>query len=181
MQEPFDWKFPYPSQRMPILAQNIVSTSQPLAAQAGLRMILKGGNAVDAAVAAAIALTVVEPCMNGLGSDAFAILHDGKHLVGLNASGKSPAAWTPEYFSKYKKMPTLGWDTVTVPGAVSAWVELSSRYGQLSFDRLLPKTGKWRRDSTEAFPILPQPLLGMGRSRRLERCLPSPPWQLPWN
>jgi gamma-glutamyltranspeptidase/glutathione hydrolase len=154
MQEPFDWKFPYPSQRMPILAQNIVSTSQPLAAQAGLRMILKGGNAVDAAVAAAIALTVVEPCMNGLGSDAFAILHDGKHLVGLNASGKSPAAWTPEYFSKYKKMPTLGWDTVTVPGAVSAWVELSSRYGQLSFEELFEPAIEYAKKGFLVSPII---------------------------
>ena len=73
---PFDWEFPYPSQRMPILARNAVATSQPLAAQSGLRMLLKGGNAVDAALAAAITLTVVEPTSNGIGSDAFAILWD---------------------------------------------------------------------------------------------------------
>jgi gamma-glutamyltranspeptidase/glutathione hydrolase len=70
----FNWDFPYPSQRMPILADNIVSTSQPLASQAGIQMFLKGGNAVDAAIAAGITLTVVEPTMNGIGSDAFAIL-----------------------------------------------------------------------------------------------------------
>jgi gamma-glutamyltranspeptidase/glutathione hydrolase len=136
VKEGFDWKFPYRSQRMPVLARNIVSTSQPLASQAGLRMILKGGNAVDAAIAAAIALTVVEPINNGIGSDSFAIIWDGKRLVGLNASGRSPAAWTPEYFSRYKTMPMFGWDTVTIPGAVSAWLELSNRYGKLEFHEL---------------------------------------------
>src|SRR5437899_9252422 len=93
---------PYPTYRRPTLARNVVSTSQPLAAQAGLRMLLAGGNAVDAALATAIALTVVEPISNGIGSDLFAIIWDGKKLHGLNASGRSPAAWTPEYFSRYK-------------------------------------------------------------------------------
>ena len=79
------YDFPYPSRRMPVLARNVVATSQPLAAQAGLRMLLQGGNAIDAAVAAAIALTVVEPTSNGIGSDAFAILWDGAELHGLNA------------------------------------------------------------------------------------------------
>jgi len=74
MTKPFNWEFPYPSQRMPVLARNVVATSQPLAAQAGLRMLMQGGNAVDAALAAAITLTVVEPTSNGIGSDAFAIL-----------------------------------------------------------------------------------------------------------
>ena len=81
----------YPSRRSPVLARNIVATSQPLAAQAGLRMLLAGGNAVDAALAAAMTLVVVEPSGNGLGSDAFAIIWDGKELDGLNASGRSPA------------------------------------------------------------------------------------------
>src|SRR5882672_5291680 len=115
---PFDWQFPYPSQRMPILARNAVATSQPLAAQAGLRMLLKGGNAVDAALATAIALTVVEPVSNGIGSDAFAIIWDGQKLHGLNASGRSPAAWTPDYFKGRKSIPARGWDSVSVPGAV---------------------------------------------------------------
>ena len=94
----FDWDFPYPSQRMPVLAKNVVATSQPLAAQAGLGMMQKGGNAVDAALAAAITLTVVEPTSNGIGSDAFCILWDGKNLHGLNASGRSPAAWNLDRF-----------------------------------------------------------------------------------
>ena len=88
------WKFPYPSQRMPVFARNVVATSQPLAAQAGLRMLAAGGNAVDAALAAAIALTVVEPTSNGIGSDAFALVWDNGRLFGLNGSGRSPGAWT---------------------------------------------------------------------------------------
>ena len=131
--KPFDWQFPYPSQRMPILARNCVATSQPLAAQAGLRMLIKGGSAVDAVLATAISLTVLEPTSNGIGSDAFAILWDGKKLQGLNASGRSPAAWTPDRFKGLAAMPQRGWDSVTVPGAVSAWVELSRKYGKLPF------------------------------------------------
>src|SRR5438045_2665586 len=94
----FDFQFPYPSQRMPVLARNCVATSQPLAAQAGLRMMLKGGNAVDAVLATAISLTVLEPTSNGIGSDTFCILWDGEKLRGLNASGRSPSAWTPAWF-----------------------------------------------------------------------------------
>ncbi|MEP6558819.1 MAG: gamma-glutamyltransferase, partial [Burkholderiales bacterium] len=131
-----DWANPYPSARSPVLGRNVVSTSQPLAAQAGLRMLLAGGNAVDAAIAAAMTLTVVEPTGNGLGSDAFAILWDGKELHGLNASGRSPAAWSADRFSNQRAMPDAGWDSVTVPGAVSAWSALSQRFGKLEFKQL---------------------------------------------
>ena len=128
-----NWDFPYPSQRMPLFARNVVATSQPLAAQAGIEMLKKGGNAVDAALATAIALTVVEPNMNGIGSDAFAIVWDGKELHGLNASGRAPRAWNLNRFAGRDAMPTTGWDSVTVPGAVSAWVALSQRFGNLPF------------------------------------------------
>jgi gamma-glutamyltranspeptidase/glutathione hydrolase len=133
---------PYPTTRLPVFARNVVSTSHPLAAQAGLRMMWKGGNAVDAAIAAAAAMTVCEPVSNGLGSDAFAILWDGKELHGLNASGRAPAAWTPDYFKrKYgdqaKAPPKRGFDSVTVPGAVGSWVALSGRFGKLPFADLL--------------------------------------------
>ncbi|MCC7547840.1 MAG: gamma-glutamyltransferase family protein [Burkholderiales bacterium] len=127
------WNLPYASQRMPVLAANVVATSQPLAAQAGLRMLLAGGNAADAIVATAIALTVVEPVMNGIGSDAFALVWDGTTLHGLNASGHSPAGWTPARFAGRPSMPLVGWDCVTVPGAVSAWSAISQRFGKLSF------------------------------------------------
>ncbi len=130
---PLSWDLPYPSQRAPVFARNVVCTSQPLAAQAGLQMLQKGGNAVDAALATAITLTVVEPTMNGIGSDAFAILWDGQQLHGLNASGRSPKAWSPEFFKDHVSMPSLGWDAVTVPGCVSAWVALSERFGVLPF------------------------------------------------
>ena len=102
----------YPTARRPTMAANVVSTSQPLAAQAGLRMLLEGGNAVDAALGAAIALTIVEPISNGIGSDLFAIVWDGKSLAGLNASGRSPAAWTPEYFAGKTAVPVRGWNSV---------------------------------------------------------------------
>src|SRR6201991_4782326 len=107
-----NWDFPYPSRRVPVLARNIVATAQPLAAQAGLSMLAKGGNAIDAAIATAITLTIVEPCSNGIGSDAFAIVWDGEKLHGLNASGRSPAAWTPEFFEG-GPVPTRGWNSVT--------------------------------------------------------------------
>ncbi len=135
----FDWKNPYPTLRSPLMARNVVATSQPLAAQAGLRMLQNGGNAVDAAIAAAAALTVVEPVSNGLGSDNFAILWDGSELHGLNASGVAPAAWNPDYFRRKhgEAMPMRGWDSVTVPGAVAGWVALSERFGKLPFADLL--------------------------------------------
>jgi len=135
----FDWNNPYPTIRSPLMARNVVATSQALASQAGLRMLLKGGTAVDAAIAAAAALTIVEPVSNGLGSDSFAILWDGKALHGLNASGVAPAAWNPNYFRRKHgdAMPVRGWDSVTTPGAVAGWVALSERFGQLPFADLL--------------------------------------------
>ncbi|TFW06913.1 gamma-glutamyltransferase family protein, partial [Oxalobacteraceae bacterium OM1] len=131
----FDWSHSYPSLRMPLFARNVVATSQPLAAQAGLRMLMKGGNAVDAAIAAAAVLTVVEPVSCGLGGDACALLWDGTALHGLNGTGAAPAAWTPDYFSKRHagRMPQRGWDSVTLPGQVAAWVELAERFGKLPF------------------------------------------------
>jgi gamma-glutamyltranspeptidase / glutathione hydrolase len=131
-----DWRLPYPSIRQPILAANCVATSQPLAAQAGLAMLAKGGNAVDAAIATAVALTVVEPVTNGIGSDAFAIVASNGALVGLNASGRSPAGWTEARFADRRSMPATGWDSVTVPAAVSAWVALHKRFGRLPFKTL---------------------------------------------
>jgi gamma-glutamyltranspeptidase/glutathione hydrolase len=142
MNRAFDWSAGYPSQRLPIFGRNVVSTSHPVAAQAGLRMLLAGGNAVDAAIATAAAMTVVEPVSNGLGSDAFCILWDGERLHGLNASGRAPQAWTPDYFERRygadaAAPPKRGWDSVTVPGAVAGWVALSERFGKLPFADLM--------------------------------------------
>src|SRR5688572_32132521 len=106
MSLPFNFNTHYPTPRRPVFARNIVSTSHPLGAQAGLRMLARGGNAVDAAIAAAAAMTVVEPVSNGLGSDAFCILWDGHKLHGLNASGRAPSGWTPAYFDqRYGRQP----------------------------------------------------------------------------
>jgi len=141
----FNWNNPYPSIRVPVMGRNVVSTSHPLAAQAGLMIIQRGGNAIDAAIAAAAALIIVEPVSNGLGSDCFAIVWDGKELHGLNSSGVAPQAWSPEYFShKYgvtsnglADRPMRGWDSVTVPGALAGWEELHKRFGSLPFGDLL--------------------------------------------
>ena len=138
---PFTAGNPYPSTRIPVFARNAVSTSHPLGAQAGLRMLWRGGNAVDAAIAAAAAMTIVEPVSNGLGSDAFCLLWDGKELHGLNASGRAPQQWTPDYFAQrygvQSNPPRRGVDSITVPGAVSAWVTMHERFGRLPFADLM--------------------------------------------
>ncbi len=152
--KPFEWQFPYASQRMPVLARNIVSTSQPLAAQAGLRMLMKGGNAVDAILATAISLTVLEPTSNGIGSDAFCILWDGTKLHGLNASGRSPAGWTFERFKGQHAMPQRGWESVTVPGAVRAWVDLSEKFGKLPFTELFEPAIKYAAEGYMVSPTI---------------------------
>jgi gamma-glutamyltranspeptidase/glutathione hydrolase len=140
----FSWSNPYRTVRTPVFARNVVSTSQPLAAQAGLRMLQAGGNAVDAAIAAAAVIAQTEPCSNGLGSDNFAIVWNpaDRQLHGLNASGFAPAAWTPEFFRrKYgddtSARPLRGWDTVTIPGAVAGWVMLHRKFGKLPFADLM--------------------------------------------
>ncbi|MCY0852926.1 gamma-glutamyltransferase [Cupriavidus sp. D39] len=141
------WTFPYTSQRLPLVADNVVTTSQPLASAAGLQMLLRGGNAADAALATAIALAVVEPCNNGIGGDAFALIWDGNNkLHGLNGSGRAPAAWTREYFSKYEEMPKRGWDSVTVPGTVSAWRAMWERFGSLPFEELFEPALRYARE-----------------------------------
>src|SRR5665213_2403396 len=144
----------YNSRRSPVFARNIVSTSQPLATQAGLAMLRKGGNAIDAALAAAMALTIVEPTSNGLGSDAFCIVWDGHELHGFNASGKSPAGWTPGRFTGRERMPKRGWDSVTVPGAVSGWAELSARFGRLPFETLFEPAIGYARYGFHVSPVV---------------------------
>jgi len=132
--------YPYPSQRMPLMACNgVVATSQPLAAQAGLQMLQRGGNAVDAAIAAAVALTVVEPTSNGIGGDAFALVWDGTKLHGLNGSGRAPAALDAAKLrhQDYTQMASFGWLPVTVPGAPAAWADLHQKFGRLPLDELM--------------------------------------------
>jgi gamma-glutamyltranspeptidase/glutathione hydrolase len=150
----FDWSMPYASRRQPIFARQCVATSQPLATQAGIAMLARGGNAVDAALATAITLTVVEPCSNGIGSDLFAILWDGRGLVGLNASGRAPAAWSPARFRDLEEMPERGYDAVTIPGCVAGWVALSERFGKLPFADLFEPAIRHARDGFLVSPII---------------------------
>ena len=154
--------YPYPSGRRVIMGTHAaVATSQPLATLAGLEMLRSGGNAIDAALAMAIALTVVEPTSNGIGSDAFALVWDGT-LHGLNASGKSPQ--TVEPLAEWLEMPTLGWSTVTVPGAVSAWQTLSKRWGKLPFDRLFEPAIHY---AESGFPVSPETARAWKRAERV--------------
>ena len=172
MPTPITWTFPYPSQRSPVFARNCVSTSQPLAAQAGLQILRQGGNAVDAAVATAACMTVLEPINNALGSDNFALVWDGKKVHGLNGSGRSPKALTAARFAGMKKMPELGWDPVTVPGAISGWVALSAKFGKLPFEKLLePAIGYAER----GFHVAPRTAAGWANS--VTRFKDYPEWQ----
>ena len=147
-----DISHPYGRGRTPVLARNAVASSQPLATQAGLEALQQGGNAVDAALATAMTLTVVEPTMNGIGGDGFALIWDGKKLHGLNASGRAPAAWTPDFFAGKSAMPLIGWDTVTVPGTVSGWVALSKKFGRLPFASLFKRAIAYAENG---FPVSP--------------------------
>ncbi|RBP91491.1 gamma-glutamyltranspeptidase/glutathione hydrolase [Cytobacillus firmus] len=148
---------PYPSQRTTVMANNgMVATSQPLAAQAGLDMMKKGGNAIDAAIATAAALTVVEPTSNGIGGDAFALVWTKGELYGLNASGPAPKSISIEALKErgFEKMPTHGWMPVTVPGAPSAWAELSRRFGKLPLKDVLQPAINYAEKGYPLTPIL---------------------------
>lgn len=130
----------YLSKRQAVYAKNgVVATSEGLAAQAGLEILKKGGNAVDAAVATAACLTVVEPCSNGIGSDAFAIIYFNNEIYGLNGSGRSSRNITIEKVKnlKHSKMPKYGVIPITVPGAPKAWARLIERFGKLTLIEVL--------------------------------------------
>ena len=148
---------PFPSRRSPVLAMNgVVATSQPLAAQAGLQMLRDGGNAVDAVVATAMALTVLEPTSNGIGSDSFAIIWDGERLHGINAAGRWPQAGDVERLraSGATSMPEDGWQAVTVPGAPALWHDLNERFGRLSPKQLLAPAEAMARDGFPVSPVI---------------------------
>ncbi len=147
------WEFPYPSRRVPVVARNVVATSQPLAAQAGVQALENGGNAADAALAAAITLTVVEPTSNGIGSDAFAVIWDGAGVHGFNGSGRAPGAWSRERFAGRDAI-TIGWDSVTVPGAVDAWRQISQRFGRLRFADLFTAAIAYAQSGFAVTPII---------------------------
>lgn len=156
--------YPYSSRRNVVFARNgMVATAQPLAAQAGLTMFQKGGNAVDAAVAAAACLTVVEPTSNGIGGDAFALIWCGDKLFGLNASGPAPMSISLEALKKRgcQEMPRFGFDPVTVPGAPAAWAECSRRFGRLPFSELLQPAVAY---AGKGYPVSPELSLNWQRA-----------------
>lgn len=124
------------SRRTPVFGRALVATSHYLASKAGISVMERGGNAVDAAIATAAMLTLVEPTGCGLGSDAFAIIHDGKQLHGLNSSGPSPQGAHRDFYRKLGGIPERGWHAVTVPGAVAGWASLSKEFGKLAFEEL---------------------------------------------
>jgi gamma-glutamyltranspeptidase / glutathione hydrolase len=148
---------PYASRRSAVMAVNgVVATSQPLAAQAGLSMLQQGGSAVDAALATAIALTVVEPTSNGIGGDVFSLVWDGKTLHGLNGSGRAPAATTAAAIRAdgHEKMPNQGWWPITVPGAPRAWADLHARFGKLPFAKIFEPAINYARYGYFVSPII---------------------------
>ena len=148
---------PYPSRRQPVFATNgAVATSQPLAAQAGLDVLRAGGNAVDAALATAIALTVVEPTSNGIGGDLFAIVWDGSKLHGLNSSGRAPRALDAGRIRGlgFGATPELGWVPVTVPGVVAGWEVLHERFGRADRERVYRAAVAYARDGFAVSPVV---------------------------
>lgn len=150
-------EYPYSSRRMVIYAKNgMVASSQPLASQAGLEILKKGGNAIDAAIASAAALTVLEPTSNGIGGDAFALFWCDGQLHGLNSSGPAPSDISVEKVKAegYKEMPRLGWIPVTVPGVPAAWAELSDEFGSLPLEETLRPAIHYAREGYPLSPIL---------------------------
>ncbi|MFL5625084.1 MAG: gamma-glutamyltransferase family protein [Ktedonobacteraceae bacterium] len=142
--------------RKPLFAtQGVVATSQPLASQVGLSILKQGGNAVDAALAAAITLTVVEPTSCDVGGDLFALVWDGTALHGLNGSGRAPATLTLEAVRGrgFEEIPARGWLSVTVPGAPAAWRDLHKRFGRLPFASLFESAIAY---AEQGYPITPR-------------------------
>ena len=128
--------------RSEVIAQHgMAATSQPLATQVALDILKKGGNAIDAAIAANALLGLVEPTGNGVGGDLFAIIWDAEteQLYGLNASGRSPYNLSLEYFEKngYEKIPSYGPLPVSVPGAVDGWFEMHGKFGSMEMQEIL--------------------------------------------
>lgn len=161
------YKYSHPSRRNVVYAKKgMVATSQPLAAQAGLEMLKKGGNAIDAAIAAAVCLTVVEPTSNGIGGDAFALVWSDGKLHGLNASGPAPKSISAESIIRagYDKIPNYGWLPVTVPGAPSAWAALSERFGKLSLAEVM---GPAINYADEGYPLSPTVAEAWGKAYKL--------------
>lgn len=148
---------PFASKRQTVFSKKgMVATSQPLAAQAGIETLQKGGNAIDAAIAAAAALTVVEPTSNGIGGDAFALVWIKDKLHGLNSSGPAPKSISAEAVKAlgHDKMPIHGVIPITVPGVPAAWAELSKKFGRMSLAETLKPAIRYAEEGYPLTPIL---------------------------
>jgi gamma-glutamyltranspeptidase/glutathione hydrolase len=176
-----------PFARRPVFApRGVVATSQPLAASAGLAVLRRGGNAIDAAIATAIALTILQPGSNDIGSDLFALVWDGSRLHGLNASGRSPALLTRDLVlerepsvpasaalggaqaTAAQAMPSRGWLPVTVPGAPAGWRDLHERFGSLPFADLFTDAIAY---AEHGYPV--SPAVAAAWARAAERVQPT--------
>lgn len=149
--------YPHPSQRRVAFGtKGMVATSQQLCAQAGLDILKQGGNAIDAAIATAACLTVVEPCSNGIGGDAFAQVWTRDGLFGLNATGACPALLTAQTIrdAGHKSMPKLGFFPQTVPGLPAAWAALSERLGRLPLTETLAPAIRYAADGFAVSPTV---------------------------
>ncbi|MFU2418851.1 gamma-glutamyltransferase family protein [Peptacetobacter sp. AB800] len=145
----------YKSERNVMYAKSgAVATSNPQAAQAGLDILRKGGNAVDAAVATAAALAVTEPTSNGIGGDAYSLvwIESEKKLYGLNSSGFAPELMTKEAYKGLEKMPRHGFGAITVPGIPAAWAELNKKFGKLSLYECLKPAIDYAREGYIVYP-----------------------------
>ncbi len=134
----------------------MVATSQPLAAQAGIEMLKEGGNAVDAAIATAASLTVLEPTSNGLGGDGFAMVWKDGQLHGMNSSGPTPESLDIDTVKSegHEEMPKYGWTPVTVPGIPAGWALLSEKFGDLSFEEVLEPAASYAENGYPISPVL---------------------------
>lgn len=160
---------PYQLSRKAVYARNgMVASSNPLAAQAGLEILKKGGNSVDAAIAVASCLTVFEPTSNGIGGDAFALVWYQGKLYGLNASGPAPREISIEKLKEqgYKEMPRYGFIPVTVPGVPAAWQELAERFGQLSLKQSMAPAIAY---AANGYPVSPTTALNWGITYNIYR------------
>lgn len=149
--------YSYPSRRNVVYAKKgMVATGQPMAAQAGLDILKAGGNAVDAAIATAACLTVVEPASNGIGGDSFALVWFKDELYGMNSSGKSPKALSLDALKEkgITEIPKHGWVPVTVPGAPGGWAALSKKFGKLPLIEVLKPAIRYAEEGYVVTPNL---------------------------
>lgn len=176
--DPLD--YPHSSRRTVVYARNgMTCAGNPTAASIGLQMLLKGGNAVDAAVAMAAAMPLVEPTGNGLGSDAFVMVWKDGKLYGLNGSGPSPAGATRERMRErgFDAVPAYGTLSSDVPGCVAAWSALEKRFGRFSFREVIEPAARY---AEEGFPVSPTVALLWERAFRLYSGMREDPQYAPW-